>query len=247
MNEHLEPAEALTRIFMGEELPEAKEELFAFLAQLTRLFTNTAGHAMAEAVRLGERPACRGKGCNWCCYDVAIITPLELAFILEALKQKPQAERVQIKKRAARWMTVHQKEDSMVPRSTPNFSQQELLRAEAQVAKSVMTSMRHNTPCPFLADGLCSIYAARPFACRGHHSLNQSASECKDKNLGKTGVKSINLTPLMIEVQRQMGANGVPVFPHGELVEMVVNTLLFQKDQEMFDAVFPVASDETKE
>lgn len=36
----------------------------------------------------------------------------------------------------------------------------------------------HGTPCPFLLNGSCSIYHARPFVCRRHHSLAPSAYWC---------------------------------------------------------------------
>lgn len=33
-------------------------------------------------------------------------------------------------------------------------------------------------PCPFLVDEACSIYAARPYSCRRHHSLAPTAEWC---------------------------------------------------------------------
>ena len=37
----------------------------------------------------------------------------------------------------------------------------------------------YETPCPFLAEGECSIYEHRPFACRKHHSLDVDALFCR--------------------------------------------------------------------
>lgn len=34
-------------------------------------------------------------------------------------------------------------------------------------------------PCPFLADGLCSVYDARPFACRVHYSMDADSLLCQ--------------------------------------------------------------------
>lgn len=34
------------------------------------------------------------------------------------------------------------------------------------------------TPCPFLVDAECSIYAVRPFTCRQHHSLDDTPAQC---------------------------------------------------------------------
>lgn len=36
----------------------------------------------------------------------------------------------------------------------------------------------HGTPCPFLAQGACSIYAARPFVCRRHVTLTSTNTWC---------------------------------------------------------------------
>lgn len=36
----------------------------------------------------------------------------------------------------------------------------------------------HGTPCPFLEDGQCSIYAVRPFVCRRHVTLDDDARWC---------------------------------------------------------------------
>lgn len=33
-------------------------------------------------------------------------------------------------------------------------------------------------PCPFLVKGACSIYSARPYSCRRHHSLSPTAEWC---------------------------------------------------------------------
>jgi len=34
------------------------------------------------------------------------------------------------------------------------------------------------SPCPFLENGACAIYAARPFVCRRHHALTPTAYWC---------------------------------------------------------------------
>lgn len=36
----------------------------------------------------------------------------------------------------------------------------------------------HGQPCPFLKDNACSIYKARPFVCRRHHSLAPTPQWC---------------------------------------------------------------------
>ena len=36
-----------------------------------------------------------------------------------------------------------------------------------------------DTPCPFLVQDSCSVYEARPFACRAHFSFDTSAYWCQ--------------------------------------------------------------------
>lgn len=38
------------------------------------------------------------------------------------------------------------------------------------------------TPCPFLKDGACSIYDARPFVCRRHVTMTETNEWCKPEN-----------------------------------------------------------------
>ena len=37
----------------------------------------------------------------------------------------------------------------------------------------------YDTPCPFLAEGECSVYEHRPFACRKHHSVDADDLFCR--------------------------------------------------------------------
>ena len=50
-------------------------------------------------------------------------------------------------------------------------------------------------PCPFLADGACSVYEHRPLACRLTHSLNETADACitVDGSPGKVNTFEVNI------------------------------------------------------
>ena len=222
--ESLEPAEVLALLLSGAELPEEQRQLEAMFADMSNGFGKEAQRWMQEAIRLGEKPACRGKGCSWCCYDAALVNPLEVLILMLALERKPLEERLFIKRQLARWILIHTSEDAMIPMQTGAQSENTDAfhdNVRKRTAKTVEASMKFRTPCPFLIDGACSVYASRPIACRGHHSLNPSPDDCKDKNEGKTSVKSLNLLPLLIHVMKHLQANGIPIAPAGDLPTML--------------------------
>jgi hypothetical protein len=95
--------------------------------------------------------ACR-EGCHSCCYLKVSVTPPEVFLIVEHLARTAStAERARIARRAA--------ELAADPRI---FSEYEKPAARL--------------PCPLLSDaGACSVYEARPLACRAWHSLDAEA------------------------------------------------------------------------
>lgn len=53
-----------------------------------------------------------------------------------------------------------------------------------------------DTPCTFLADGACSIYAHRPFVCRNYVSLDVDALLCGFENLALDKARDPRFTPV---------------------------------------------------
>jgi hypothetical protein len=54
---------------------------------------------------------------------------------------------------------------------------------------------RHTLPCVFLENGNCSVYVARPFACRGWNSVD--AAMCQQSNLTEDALTPIENHPIM--------------------------------------------------
>jgi len=91
--------------------------------------------------------ACRA-GCAWCCYFTVDVRAVEVFLILDFIEQ--------------------------------SFTPEEKVRVHAQVrANSALLGglgeverATRNVKCPFLSEGRCTIYAARPQTCRNYHATN---------------------------------------------------------------------------
>ena len=96
---------------------------------------------LALAERQNLRVACR-KGCHWCCHQAVYANSYELHFLSEKIKTRFSSEKIS-------------------------------KLAEAAETKCTVTSQmteeqisKYKAPCPLLENGACSIYEARPMACR---------------------------------------------------------------------------------
>lgn len=92
-------------------------------------------------------------GCTYCCHYHVMVTATEVFALVEAIGRLPEAQR------AATTSAVHQIADR-----TRKLTSDEYIHT--------------NIPCALLKDGQCSVYSARPVACRGHHSADVRA--CKE-------------------------------------------------------------------
>ncbi len=90
-----------------------------------------------------------GAGCSWCCYFTVDARPVEVFRILDFVEQSftAGAEGAASTRRCAR-------------------------TAPCSRRWMKMSASRATSKCPFLSDGRCSIYAARPQSCRNYHATN---------------------------------------------------------------------------
>jgi Fe-S-cluster containining protein len=105
-------------------------------------------HFMQQAINKGLPIACQA-GCNHCCCARVEAMPAEIFVIAEELARRPANEL-----------------DHLVQR----------LKSHIAASRDAVTWNRQNE-CPFLANGLCSIYDVRPSACRKAHSLDTEKCE----------------------------------------------------------------------
>jgi Fe-S-cluster containining protein len=102
-----------------------------------------------------EGPIACKSGCAWCCYQGVALIPIEAVTIARHIEANfTPAERTALAERLDR---THEKTAGL----------------------GVHARARLMLACPFLVEGRCSIYAVRPFRCRGIHS--RDADYCKWK------------------------------------------------------------------
>ena len=95
-----------------------------------------------------EQPVHCKKGCSWCCHQAVFAHTHEFRY----LKQ---------------WMFVHLDAEQM-----EKVRKQAATKHRATSVMSTKERLLHKEPCPLLADGICSAYAARPVACRIYLSMD---------------------------------------------------------------------------
>jgi len=77
------------------------------------------------------------------------------------------------------------------------------LRREGKVVPALGDELRARytgVPCPFLKDGRCSVYPARPLACRIHHTMRDDESDCRlrldEQGRVTNPTPALNLSPV---------------------------------------------------
>jgi Fe-S-cluster containining protein len=184
----LTPPEAL-REALADRL--AQERMEAFQAAL-RPQGNNADHpikalhdavdeayavcgTMFDELRLDPPPACK-RGCIHCCYNQVALTEPEALFLGLHLLGTRSPER--LRDLAVRAQTLA---DGLQGKSWQEIGM-----------------MRHRLPCLFLEDGGCSVYPARPLACRGWNSVDENM--CLLSNLSEDALTPIENHPIMREI-----------------------------------------------
>lgn len=116
---------------------------------------------ITDALRELPPLACK-KGCSGCCFSTPIVTALEWTILFRQLRSLDDAAFERI-------VDAAEMIRPLVPRMLASR------RAHAAKEPIVPTTVQ----CPFLLDGACSVYAARPLICRayGSTSLRDAAGE----------------------------------------------------------------------
>ena len=140
------------RRVVARALPDINgERLDALMAELFGL-ADSALAALVAKDPPRRAIACKA-GCAYCCIVYVQVTPLEALHVARSILARPAAEVTAVRQRvaAAHATTVGRDSDYRIVLAQP---------------------------CPLLVDGRCSVYADRPFACRGANSADANA--CRD-------------------------------------------------------------------
>jgi Fe-S-cluster containining protein len=126
--------------------------------------------------------ACRA-GCSWCCHFTVDVRPAEVFRILDVVEQSFAAE-----DKARLYAEV---------------------RANSAVLQGLSEDerMTRNLKCPFLNEGRCTIYAARPQSCRNYHATDVAGCEQSYEDPG-----NLDIDPDFAPYVYQAGAAHVEAF-----------------------------------
>lgn len=139
--------------------PDAAE-----LERLQRHARRTLEEQLARVRRLHATPAC-ARGCAMCCHLRVASTPAEVFGLARYIRRQLAPAAL----------------DDLVTRIAGTAARLHALPRERLLAT--------NVPCPLLADGACSMYAARPFNCRAYHSLDVDACTASFNDPDDAGLK----------------------------------------------------------
>lgn len=136
------------RLIAGERTPALPGLLAEDAFSRAESLTHEAKKRRPPAREVACRP-----GCAFCCYIKVVVSPVEVLRIVEYLRQSLGAEEL----RALR----------------------ERVQAADERTRGLALDERSQLqmPCPLLREGTCTVYPARPLACRGWHSFDAAACE----------------------------------------------------------------------
>ncbi len=138
----------LAQSFISEGL--SNQSMFAAIESLYSTIDDLNNSVTAFAERQNMKVACF-KGCHWCCHQAVFANSYELHFLSEHINKNFNPEELEgLAKRSAQKHAVTSKLD------------------ESDI-------LNYKWPCPLLKDGSCSVYSARPVACRIYLSTNQES------------------------------------------------------------------------
>ena len=131
----------------------SNDTLFSAIESLYAAIDGLNDSIIALAERQNIKVACF-KGCQWCCHQAVFANSYELHFLSEKMKVFFNSEKL---------VDIISKTEAK-HKITSKLPEDEILKYKA--------------PCPLLKDGACSVYAARPMACRIY--LSTKLETCLD-------------------------------------------------------------------
>lgn len=142
----------LVRGILAAEYRQARAEIRR--DGVVRAYENSQQRHDSRIASAADFPtlACRA-GCTWCCHFSVDVRAVEVFRMLDFVaRELPPQEQERIRREA--------EANSATLRGLDDFER-----------------MRRNVKCPFLSQGRCTIYAARPQTCRNYHATDAKGCE----------------------------------------------------------------------
>jgi len=150
----------------SEEPPPATLDAADTAAVLARRQGELIERELVVLQEAGGAVSCRA-GCAACCRQLVVVSPLEALAIERHVRTADRAQR-------RRWEEAHARHSRALSRRPSLMRRLQAFRA----ARGYLTPQEGDAlereywaaqiPCPFLEKERCTIYPARPFACREH-------------------------------------------------------------------------------
>lgn len=133
--------------------PQERAKSMFDIARSLDILIDAFDRGFANSDRENYMQLACAKGCNSCCYLQVVVSPAEvLKVFVYLLNERPS-------------------EFNAMSAKIKNFASQ-------FEGLSELDRLSHKSPCPFLDEsGACSIYEARPIACRTYHRFDRSLCE----------------------------------------------------------------------
>jgi len=124
--------------------------LFQAIESLYQAIDGLNDSIISLAKRQNINVACT-KGCQWCCHQAVFANSYEVHYLSEKIKENFSTKD----------LTTIQKSCEIKNSSVSKLGEKKVLS--------------YKSPCPLLSNGACSVYFARPMACRIYLSTNLSS------------------------------------------------------------------------
>ncbi len=180
----LEQAEPALQRFYHSVVADQEEKTARLLAEKTPMAAVRAAlDAIASVTALSDdlkakfqpRLDC-SKGCAFCCFPPVSANLPEVINLVAYIRSQKSPEQAE---------AIHSR-----------------VRKTAELTRSMTAQERHSRSlaCPYLEDGSCSVYPARPLACRGFNSADVSACEAGYEDPTREGSVP-SFLPLLLTAQ----------------------------------------------
>jgi Fe-S-cluster containining protein len=143
---------ATVRKVTSQEHAHAREEIAALGPVAAYQRSRDRHDARLAAAPDASTLACKA-GCSWCCHFSVDVRPVEVFSILEFVEQH------------------------LAPSEQSRVRNEIAANAAVLEKLSDLERVQRNLKCPFLNEGRCTIYAARPQTCRNYHATNAAGCQ----------------------------------------------------------------------